>query len=455
MTDPDGMLEGLCGSEHEDIVVVRRAQSGLHAIVAIHSTLLGPSLGGARFYPYRDEALALRDVLRLSRAMTEKAALAGLAQGGGKAVIIGDPAVVKTPGLLRDFAAAVDRLEGRYITAEDVGTTQADMDLIRETTPFVAGTSPSLGGSGDPSPATAHGIVVAMEAAARRRWGSGLEGRTALVLGAGKVGGEVVRLLVERHVDVIASDADGERVRQARRAGAVRSVDPAEATGVPVDILCPCALGGLLTDELVPGLRVEIIVGAANNQLAHPGVADTLAAAGILYVPDFLANAGGIINIAEEARGYDPAAASKAVERIGETTANVLERADVRHITPLAAAEQLVAERLEWRPGAPRPPRARDSHGGRRRPGPERRDDPQRPDRGARSGAGRRHGLRAEGRPPALVDWVHGHRPPRRRRAAPAPAPMTPRARARPPSARERRGRSPSSGAWPTCSGAA
>jgi glutamate dehydrogenase/leucine dehydrogenase len=340
------MLEGLCGSEHEDIVVVRREKSGLHAILAVHSTLLGPSLGGARFYPYPDIALALRDVLRLSRAMTEKAALAGLAQGGGKAVIIGDPGVVKTPALLRDFAAAVDSLGGRYITAEDVGTTQADMDLIRETTPFVAGTSVALGGSGDPSPATAHGIVVAMEAAARRRWGTGLEGRTVLVLGAGKVGGEVVRLLVGRHVDVIASDADGERVREARLAGAIGSVDPADALQVPADILCPCALGGLLTDDVVPGLHAEIIVGAANNQLAHAGVADTLAASGILYVPDFLANAGGIINIAEEARGYDPAAASAAVDRIGETTANVLERAERQQITPLAAAEQLVTERL-------------------------------------------------------------------------------------------------------------
>src|SRR5580658_5722582 len=340
------MTEGFSGSEHEDIVVVRRPGSGLRAIIAIHSTLLGPSLGGARFYPYRDDALALRDVLRLSRAMTEKAALAGLAQGGGKAVIIGDPRVVKTPALLRDFAAAVDSLDGRYITAEDVGTTQADMDLISGTTPFVGGTSISRGGSGDPSPATSHGIVVAMEAAARRRWGTGLEGRTVLVLGAGKVGGEVVRLLVGRHVDVIASDADGERVREARLAGAIGSVDPADALQVPADILCPCALGGLLTDDVVPGLHAEIIVGAANNQLAHAGVADSLAAAGILYVPDFLANAGGIINIAEEARGYDPAAASAAVDRIGETTANVLERAERQQITPLAAAEQLVTERL-------------------------------------------------------------------------------------------------------------
>src|SRR5271155_2801193 len=186
------MLEGFSGSEHEDIVITRRATSGLRAIIAVHSTILGPSLGGARFYPYADETLALHDVLRLSRAMTAKAALAGLAHGGGKAVIIGDPGIVKTPSLLRDFGAAVNRLQGRYITAEDVGTTQDDMDLIHETTPFVAGTSTDRGGSGDPSPATALGVVLAMESAAVHRYGAGLEGKTVLVLGAGKVGGEVI-----------------------------------------------------------------------------------------------------------------------------------------------------------------------------------------------------------------------------------------------------------------------
>ncbi len=340
------MQEGLSGSEHEDIVVIRRAKTGLRAIIAIHSTLLGPSLGGARFYPYEDEAVALHDVLRLSRAMTKKAALAGLAQGGGKAVIIGDPSLVKTPSLLRDFAAVVNSLQGRYITAEDVGTTQDDMDLIRETTPFVAGTSTSHGGSGDPSPATALGVVVAMEAAAARRWGTGLEGKTVLVLGAGKVGGHIIRLLVQRHAVVIASDPNCDRVENALLAGAARIVDPTDAPGTPADIFCPCALGGLLTEALVPDLHFQIIVGAANNQLDGAGVADALAAASILYVPDYLANAGGIINIAEEANGYERARAMKAVGRIGKTTTEVLERAEVRGITPVAAAEELVTKRL-------------------------------------------------------------------------------------------------------------
>jgi glutamate dehydrogenase/leucine dehydrogenase len=302
-------------------------------------------LGGARFYPYEDEAAALHDVLRLSSAMTEKAALAGLAQGGGKAVIVGDPSVVKTPDLLRDFAAAVDSLGGCYITAEDVGTTQEDMDLIRETTPFVAGTATTRGGSGDPSAATALGVVVAMEAAAAYRWGEDLKGKTVCVVGAGKVGGEVVRLLVQRQAVVIASDVDRANAEAAARTGA-RVIDPSDALGSPADVLCPCALGGLLTDEVVPDLRCTIIVGAANNQLAQAEVATSLEAAGILYVPDFMANAGGIINIAEEAHGYDPEGALKAVRQIGDTTTGVLERAAARGITPLAAAEELVAKRL-------------------------------------------------------------------------------------------------------------
>jgi glutamate dehydrogenase/leucine dehydrogenase len=355
------MLEGFSGSEHEDIVITRRARSGLRAIIAIHSTLLGPSLGGVRFYPYGDETLALHDVLRLSKAMTAKAALAGLAHGGGKAVIIGNPSDVKTPSLIRDFAAAVNRQDGRYVTAEDVGTTQDDMDLIQETTPFVAGTSTSRGGSGDPSPATALGVVVAMEAAAARRWGTGLEGRTVLVLGAGKVGGNVVRLLVQRHGVVIASDLNHDKVENAVRAGAARMVDPSDALRTPADILCPCGLGGILTQDAVADLNFEIIVGGANNQLAAPAVAETLATAGTLYIPDFLANAGGIINIAQEADGYDQGRALHAVGRIRETTTTVLERAEAQGITPVAAAEELVAERLDG---------ARDARNPRRAPKP-------------------------------------------------------------------------------------
>jgi valine dehydrogenase (NAD+) len=345
-TESSALSEGLSGSEHEDLVVVRRARTGLRAIIAVHSTLLGPSLGGARFYPYEDEAVALDDVLRLSRAMTEKAALAGLAQGGGKAVIIGDPTRMKTPDLLHDFAAAVNSLDGRYVTAEDVGTTQDDMDLIRQTTPFVGGTATSRGGSGDPSSATALGVVIAMEAAAAHRWADDLNGKTVCVVGAGKVGEEVIRLLVQRRAVVVAADVNHDKGDAAVRAGAIRLIDPLDSAGATADILCPCALGGLLTEDAVPDLHCAIVVGAANNQLASARVADSLAAAGILYVPDFLANAGGIINIAEEAHGYDRARAVKAVGQIRDTTTLVLERAEAQGITPLAAAEELVAKRL-------------------------------------------------------------------------------------------------------------
>ena len=284
--------------------------------------------------------------------MTQKAALAGLTQGGGKAVIIGDPSLIKTPALLRDFAAAVNSLQGRYITAEDVGTTQDDMDLIRETTPFVAGTATSRGGSGDPSSATAFGVVVSMETAAARLWGDGLKGRTVCVLGAGKVGAEIIRLLAQRHVVVIASDVDHTKAERALRMGALKLVDPTDALKVSADIFCPCALGGLLTEEVVPELSFTLIVGAANNQLASARVAGSLAAAGILYVPDFLANAGGIINIAEESRGYDPARAVQAVGRIRATTTAVLDHAELRGITPLAGAEELVAKRLAMARGS-------------------------------------------------------------------------------------------------------
>jgi glutamate dehydrogenase/leucine dehydrogenase len=338
--------EGLATAEHEDVLVVRRPRSGLHAILAVHSTRLGPSLGGVRFFPYPDFDSALHDVLRLSRGMTAKAALAGLDQGGGKSVIIGDPGVIKSSELIDDFAAAVDSLGGRYITAEDVGTAQADMDRIRRTTPHVGGTSVSLGGSGDPSPLTAWGVVCSMEAAAMYRWGTDLRGRTILILGVGKVGGEIVRLLARRGASVIASDVHAGHGAQALRDGAVRLVPPPVALTTPADVLCPCALGGIITRSIVPELRFEMIVGAANNQLERTDVAQRLHEADILYIPDYLASAGGIINIAEESGGYDFDRAHRAVEHIGVTTTTVLDRARERAIPPEFIAEEIIAERL-------------------------------------------------------------------------------------------------------------
>lgn len=338
--------EQLADAEHEQIVLIRRPEIGLRAIIAVHSTALGPALGGVRFGPYATFDDAVHDVLRLSRGMTSKAALAGLAQGGGKAVIVGDPAVDKTPELIDAFADAVGSLGGRYITAEDVGTTQADMDRIRRRTPYASGTSPELGGSGDPSPATASGVVYAMEAAAEHRWGTRmLRRRTVLVIGAGKVGGELVRLLIDRGSVVIVCDTDAARCETARRRGA-RVVAPADALRTSADVLSPCALGGVLTEANASTLPFEIVVGAANNQLRSPEVATRLAASGVLYVPDFLANAGGIINIAQEAGGYDATRAQRAVEAIRVTTSMVLQRAQADRTTPLAVADLIVAERL-------------------------------------------------------------------------------------------------------------
>ena len=249
---------------------------------------------------------------------------------------------------MRDFAATVDRLEGRYITAEDVGTTQDDMDLIHETTPFVAGTSTSRGGSGDPSPATALGVVVAMEAAAARRWGTGLEGKTVLVLGAGKVGGEIIRLLVQRHAVVIASDLDHDKVEKAVRAGAARIVDPSDAAATPADILCPCALGGLLTHDVVADLEASRSSWAGRTiNWPRPEWPRCWRRRAFCTSPTSWPTPVASSTSPRKRTATTGRAAWEAVDRIRDTTTTVLERAEARGITPVAAAEELVAERLD------------------------------------------------------------------------------------------------------------
>jgi glutamate dehydrogenase/leucine dehydrogenase len=342
---PPGWDRRLAAAEHESVTVVRRPEAGLRAVIAVHSTVLGPALGGVRLHPYPTFGHAVEDVLRLSRAMTAKAALAGLELGGGKAVILGDPAA-KTPALIDAFADAVDALGGRYVTAEDVGTDQGDMDRIRRRTPHVTGTATARGGSGDPSPLTARGLLRAMEAAGEVAWGGGVRGRRVLVLGVGKVGRALVELLVAEGAEVLVADVDAGRLRSALEVGAAGAVPADSWHTTAVDVLSPCALGGDLTAERARSLKAHLVLGGANNQLASPEVAEVLHALGILYVPDFLANAGGIINIAEERKGYDPVAAARAVDRIGETTRAVLARAAREGVTPLEAAERVVANRL-------------------------------------------------------------------------------------------------------------
>ena len=337
------------GDEYEQVVYCHDSPSGLKAIIAIHSTALGPALGGTRFYPYPSGLAALTDVLRLAKSMTYKSALAGLDLGGGKAVIIGDPSADKTEALLRVYGQFVDSLGGRYLTAEDVGTTQSDMDTIARETRCVTGTSPQLGGSGDPSEATARGVYWSMRATAAHLDGAPtLAGLHVVVSGVGKVGASLVPLLCADGAKVTVSDVDG-------RAVALLTADPnlevhaapvASAHTIECDIFAPCALGAVLNPRTIPELRCRAIVGAANNQLETEKDAVRLAERSILYVPDFVANAGGVINIADGLVGYDRDRAMAAVERISATTAEILRLSAADGSTTVAAAESLAKARI-------------------------------------------------------------------------------------------------------------
>ncbi len=333
---------------HEQVVFCYDQPTGLRAIIAVHSTVLGPALGGTRFRPYPDETAALVDVLRLARGMTYKNAVAGLDLGGGKAVVIGDPGTVRTDALIRAYARAVDALGGRYLTAEDVGTTIADMDLIRQVTPHVTGTSESAGGSGDPSPATAWGVRCAMHAVAEHLWGDpGLDGRHVVVSGVGKVGSALVALLVEVGAKVTVADVDPAKVDRAVAEHGATAVEVERAHTVDCDLYAPCALGGVLNARTIPQLRCAAVCGSANNQLAEPADADRLARQGVLYAPDFVVNAGGVINIAEELGGYDRARARERIDGIQATTAAVLATAAAEDVTPLTAALRLAERRIQ------------------------------------------------------------------------------------------------------------
>jgi leucine dehydrogenase len=299
---------------------------------------------------YEDSRQALRDALRLSRAMTYKSAVADLPLGGGKGVIMTAPGATLSPSqrtaALLDFGDTVESLGGRYITAEDVGTSSRDMRVIAQRTRHVAGLPRRLGGSGDPSPFTALGVESAMRACCERAFGSGaLRGRSVAVVGLGHVGSRVAKRCAKAGARLIVSDIDPRKRRLAEELGA-RWVTPARALSVEVDVLAPCALGGVLARDTVPGLRCPVVAGAANNQLASESVADLLAARAILWAPDFVANAGGIINIAEELDGYDPAAARQRVRRIGEILLEIFDRAEATATTPLAAAMGLARARL-------------------------------------------------------------------------------------------------------------
>lgn len=344
-----GLLDRMTADGHEQVVVARDARSGLRAIVAVHSTRLGPALGGTRFHPYASDDQALDDVLRLARAMTYKAAVAGLDLGGGKAVIVGDPRRDRTDELIRAYGRVVDSLGGRYLTAEDVGTTQTDMDLIGQETRYVTGASEAAGGSGDPSPATAYGLLLAMRAVARHLWGgTSLRGRHVTVAGVGKVGTAVVRHLTEEGARVTVADVDRAAVARAEAAFGVEAAGPETIHRVECDIYSPCALGGVLNPTTIPELRCTAVVGCANNQLAEPSCGDLLHRAGVLYATDYVVNAGGIINLAEELApgGYRPDRARAALGRIFDTTAALLARAEADGVSTAEAAERMADDRL-------------------------------------------------------------------------------------------------------------
>jgi len=336
------------GDEYEEVVFFHDAPSQLRGIVAIHSTALGPSLGGTRFYPFKTEEDALRDVLRLARGMTFKAAAAGLDLGGGKAVIIGDPKRIKSEDLLRAYGRFLESLGGRYITAEDVGTTGADMDMIRRETTFVTGVSQAIGGSGDPSPVTAWGVYQGLIACAEEVWKDpSLAGKRVAVQGVGKVGYHLCKHLHEAGANLVVSDVDVDAVARAVRDFGVDTAEPDKIHAEECDVFAPCALGAVIRDDTIPSLRCRVVAGAANNQLASPEHGEQLRELGILYAPDFIINAGGLINIADELRGYDRERAMREVETVYRNLRAIFGVANEEGISTATAADRFAMERIE------------------------------------------------------------------------------------------------------------
>lgn len=347
-----GVLDAMAAEGHESVMHVIDEPSGLRAIIAIHSTVLGPALGGTRFYPYPDEQAALTDVLRLSEGMTLKSAAAGLDLGGGKAVIIGDPDLIATDALLEAYGRAVDRLGGAYVTAEDVGTTVEMMTVVARRTRHVKGLPLDMGGSGDPSPATARGVHVSMRAVADHLWGdSSLQNRTVAIQGVGKVGAPLAERVAAEGARVVIADIETEVVQSLAAQIDAEIVDPDSILEVNCDFLAPCAMGAILSAQSIPRLNCRAVVGSANNQLAEDEDADRLAARGILYAPDYVVNAGGIVNIGVEVETgfYSRDTAAERVDRIGERLSEILEKASSADVTPQAAAEALAAERIASR----------------------------------------------------------------------------------------------------------
>lgn len=331
-------------TDHETVLVGRDAATGYHGIIAIHNTTLGPAVGGTRFWNYASEEEALTDALRLSHGMTYKNALAGLPLGGGKSIIIGDNKTPNRKALLRVHGRFVDTLQGRYITAEDVGTSPADMEIVREETQYVGGLP---GRSGDPSPFTARGVFRAIEASARFRWDRrDLSGVTVALQGCGHVGYNLAKLLHEAGAKLIVTDVDQHNLSRVVEEFAAETVQPDEIFSVRADVFAPCALGGIINDLTIPQLEVQIVAGAANNQLLEERHGAMLRERNILYAPDYVANAGGILNGTIELLGWKPEDALRKIDEIYDTTLRIFESAQTQDITTNKAADQLAEDRL-------------------------------------------------------------------------------------------------------------
>jgi valine dehydrogenase (NAD+) len=337
------------GRRHEQVVFCNNEASGLRAIIAIYSTALGPALGGTRFYPYESEDKALADVLNLSKAMAYKAAMAGLDLGGGKAVIIGDPAVAKSEATLRAYGRFVQSLSGRYITACDVGTFSEDMDVIARECSYVTGRTVANGGAGDSSILTSYGVFQGMRAAAEHVWGTpSLAGRRVGVEGVGKVGHRLVSHLCEDGAEVVLCDVNERAIERVRDLHPQVQVvgDNAALMAADIDVYAPCAMGGVLDDDTVGLLRAKVVCGGANNQLAHPGIEKQLADRGILYAPDYVVNSGGVIQVADEIRGFDFDRAKAKATQIFDTARRIFELATSEGVPPAVAADRLAERRM-------------------------------------------------------------------------------------------------------------
>ena len=333
---------------HEQVVFCHDNETGLKAIIAIHNTVLGPALGGTRMWQYDNELDALKDVLRLSRGMTYKAAVTGLALGGGKAVIVGDASTQKTEALMRKFGEYVDSLGGTYITAEDVGMSTKDMEYVKMETEYVTGIPVEMGGSGDPSPVTAYGVYMGMKASAKFKWSSDdLNGKRVVVQGIGHVGENLVKHLTEEGATVIINDINEDRLQEVSEMYDAKIMMGDAIYDVEMDIYAPCALGATVNDDTLSRLKCSIIAGAANNQLEDEKVhGEALKSRGIVYAPDFLINAGGLINVYSELYGYNREKALERTCKIYDTTLEILLKAEQEDITTHEAALRMAEQRI-------------------------------------------------------------------------------------------------------------